>query len=84
MQPILPTLPRRRGDTNIGAPHVNAFRFQVIRHWHRALRRRSQRSSLNWKRMLRLAKRWLPPVRVTHPWPDARFHARIQAKSPVS
>jgi RNA-directed DNA polymerase len=63
---------------------VNAFRFVAIRHWYRALRRRSQRGSLNWKRMLRLAKRWLPPVRITHPSPDARFHARIQAKSPVS
>jgi RNA-directed DNA polymerase len=63
---------------------VNAFRYQAIRHWHRALRRRSQRSSLNWKRMSRLAQRPLPPVRIIHPWPDARFHARIQARSPVS
>ena len=63
---------------------VNAFRFQAIRHWYRALRRRSQRSSLNWERMSRLAQRWLPPVRIMHPWPDARFHARIQARSPVS
>jgi group II intron reverse transcriptase/maturase len=63
---------------------VNAFRYQAIRHWHRALRRRSQRSSLNRKRMTRLAQRSLPPVRIIHPWPDARFHARIQASSPVS
>jgi RNA-directed DNA polymerase len=63
---------------------VNAFRFQAIRHWHRALRRRSQRSSLNWKRMSRLAQRSLPPVRIINPWPDARFHARIQARSSVS
>jgi RNA-directed DNA polymerase len=63
---------------------VNAFRFLVIRHWHWALRRRSQRSRLNWKRMSRLTQRWLPPVRIMHPWPDARFHARIQARSPVS
>jgi hypothetical protein len=63
---------------------VNAFRFVAVRHWHRALRRRSQRSSLNWKRMSRLGQRWLPPVRIMHPWPDARFHARIQARSPVS
>ena len=63
---------------------VNSFRYVAIQHWHRALRRRSQRSSLTWKRMSRLAQRWLPPVRIIHPWPDARFHARIQAKSPVS
>jgi RNA-directed DNA polymerase len=62
---------------------VNAFRFQATWHWYRALRRRSQRSSLDWERMTRLAQRWLPPVRITHPWPDARFDARIQARSPV-
>jgi group II intron reverse transcriptase/maturase len=66
------------------AKAVNAFRFQAARHWHWALRRRSQQSRLTWKRMTRLAQRWLPPVRIVHPWPDARFHARIQAKSPVS
>ena len=62
---------------------VNAFRFQATWHWYRALRRRSQRSSLDWERMNRLAQRWLPPVRITHPWPEARFDARIQARSPV-
>jgi RNA-directed DNA polymerase len=30
---------------------VVAFRTQATRHWHRALRRRSQRTSLNWERM---------------------------------
>ncbi len=63
---------------------VNAFRYQAIRHWYTTLRRRSQRSRLTWKRMSRLAQRWLPPARIMHPWPDARFHARIQARSPVS
>jgi hypothetical protein len=48
---------------------VNAFRFVAIQHWHRALRRRSQRSSLNWKRMSRLAQRSLPPVRILPPGP---------------
>jgi group II intron reverse transcriptase/maturase len=62
---------------------VNAFRFQVTRHWYRSLRRRSQRTSLDWERMGRLAQRWLPPAKIKHPWPDARFDARIQARSPV-
>ena len=34
---------------------VRAFRDQAARHWHRALRRRSQRTRLNWERMNRLA-----------------------------
>ena len=29
---------------------VAAFRTQVTRHWYKALRRRSQRTRLNWKR----------------------------------
>jgi RNA-directed DNA polymerase len=52
------------------------FRFKVIRLWYRALKRRSQRTRLNWERMSRLAARWIPPARIQHPWPDARFDAR--------
>jgi RNA-directed DNA polymerase len=62
---------------------VAAFRTQVTRHWHKALRRRSQRTRLNWERMDRLAKRWLPPARVKHPFPEARFNARTLGRSPV-
>jgi len=50
---------------------VAAFRTQATRHWYRALRRRSQRTRLNWERMNRLATRWLPPARPMHPWPNA-------------
>jgi hypothetical protein len=62
---------------------VAAFRTEAIRHWYRALRRRSQRSRLVWARMNRLAIRWLPRVRIMHPWPDERFDARTQGRSPV-
>jgi RNA-directed DNA polymerase len=62
---------------------VNGFRFQATRHWYQALRRRSQRTSLDWQRMGRLAQRYLPPARISHPWPDVRFDARIRARSPV-
>ena len=62
---------------------IQAFQNQATRHWHKALRRRSQRNRLNWERMHRLAQRWLPPARITHPWPNARFNARTQARSPV-
>jgi RNA-directed DNA polymerase len=66
---------------NIDAVH--AFRTQATRHWYRALRRRSQRTRLDWKRMDRLATQWLPPARMMHPFPDARFDARTQGRSPV-
>jgi len=62
---------------------VAAFRTQVTRQWFKALRRRSQRTRLNWTRMSRLANRWLPPARVMHPFPDARFNVRTQGRSPV-
>jgi RNA-directed DNA polymerase len=62
---------------------LNAFQYQVARHWLKSLRRRSQRHRLTWARMMRLAERWLPTVRILHPWPDARFDVRIQGKSPV-
>ena len=52
---------------------VAAFRTQLMRHWYRALRRRSQRTRLTWARMYRLAARWLPPARIMHPFPDGRF-----------
>jgi RNA-directed DNA polymerase len=54
---------------------VAAFRDQVARHWRRALRRRSQKTRINWARMNRIATRWLPRARVMHPFPDARFAA---------
>jgi RNA-directed DNA polymerase len=62
---------------------VEAFRSQVIRHWHRALRRRSQRTRYTWNRMGRLVSRWIPSVRVRHPPPGKRFDARTQGRSPV-
>jgi RNA-directed DNA polymerase len=62
---------------------VEAFRGEVVRLWYGALRRRGQRHRLNWQRMRRYADRWLPPVRITHPWPDQRFNARTQVRSPV-
>ena len=66
---------------NISA--VMAFRLQVVRHWFKALRRRSQRTRLNWARMDRLEKRWLPPAKVLHPYPEVRFAANTQGRSRV-
>jgi RNA-directed DNA polymerase len=55
---------------------IRAFRTQVARHWCKALRRRSQRHRLDWKRMNRITARWLPPARILHPYPEVRFDAR--------
>jgi RNA-directed DNA polymerase len=55
---------------------IAGFRAQVSRHWCKALRRRSQRTRLDWERMARLVKRWLPSARVLHPFPGKRFDAK--------
>ncbi len=54
---------------------VTAFRDQMTRHWLKALRRRSQKTRIGWTRMHRISARWLPPARVMHPYPEARFTA---------
>ena len=62
---------------------LRAFRRGLIRHWLKSLRRRSQRSRMTWPRMERLADRWLPLPRILHPWPEQRFTAITQGRSPV-
>jgi group II intron reverse transcriptase/maturase len=62
---------------------IRAFRTGAVRHWRHALRRRSQRSRVTWERIYRLEARWLPPPRIHHPWPKARFDARTRGRSPV-
>jgi RNA-directed DNA polymerase len=62
---------------------LRGFRERIIRHWRRALTRRSQKDRMGWNRTGRLADRWLPQPRILHPWPTARFDAKTQGRSPV-
>ena len=55
------------------SPALAAFRQQVKERWLRALRRRSQRTNLTYKRMQIIVDRYLPFPRVLHPWPEQRF-----------
>lgn len=55
---------------------INSFRTQVAQRWYKALRRRSQKTRITWARMNRITKRWLPPARTMHPFPEVRFAAR--------
>jgi RNA-directed DNA polymerase len=54
---------------------LNSFRAQVIWRWYRALRRRSQRSTMTWDRFWALVDRWIPSARILHPHPNVRFDA---------
>ena len=53
-----------------------AFRHHVIELWRRALLRRSQKDRTSWTGMDRLADRWLPKPRISHPWPSVRFRVK--------
>ena len=55
---------------------LSAFRHHVVDLWRRALRRRSQRDRTKWTDMDRLADRWLPRPRISHPWPLQRFRVK--------
>jgi hypothetical protein len=60
-----------------------AFRNDVLRHWLRTLRRRSQRSRWTWERFLERLGNLLPVVAILHPYPDVRFAARIRGGNRV-
>lgn len=62
---------------------LRAFHQAVGRLWCRTLRRRSQKHRLTWQRFRRYADRWLPSVRVCHPYPWERFAVMTQGRSPV-
>ena len=52
----------------------------VTKLWLAIIRSRSQRgrNGWTWDRMQRLARKHLPRPRVTHPYPNKRFHARLK------
>ena len=67
-----------RGHVNyFGVPlnyvRLEAFHHQVVCLWKRALSRRSQKAHVTWERMRRIARRWLPPARIVHPYPEQRL-----------
>jgi RNA-directed DNA polymerase len=57
----------------MNAVSVSNFRLAVSWIWWRVLKRRSQRTHLPWNRMKRHVARWLPQVRICHPYPWERF-----------
>ncbi len=64
---------RRYYGVPTNGPALFTFCFQVGRLWYRTLRRRSQTARITWERMRRLVGRWLPPARITHPYPLRRL-----------
>ena len=54
---------------------LDGFRAEVCRAWRHALRRRSQRTRLNWDRFNRTVLQYIPRCRKLHPYPEERFLA---------
>jgi len=54
---------------------LRIFQCRVNRLWRNVLVRRSQRAQMRWERITPLLARWVPPPRILHPYPDARFYA---------
>src|ERR1700722_4656078 len=54
---------------------LRIFQRRVNRLWRDVLVRRSQRARKKWEKFTPVFERWIPPPRVLHPYPDARFYA---------
>jgi len=65
----------------MNGPALSAFRNGVGRVWRQVLCRRSQTHQLPWHRMHRYIHRWLPTVRICHPYPLMRFGVITQGRS---
>lgn len=53
---------------------LNAFRRQVMKIWLKILRRRSHKGrTLTWACFIRWIDKWIPPVRIVHPYPNQRL-----------
>jgi len=62
---------------------LSKMRHQLGYLWFRVLRRRDQNRTLNWERMRRIVKAWLPLPHIVHPLPAVRFDVRTRGRSPV-
>ena len=59
-----------------------AFRSAVARYWRRALARPSQVTKMQWRRMRRLLREYLPTARTLHSYPCVRFDAMHPSEEP--
>lgn len=60
---------------------VKEFRQGLVLLWRQSLSRRSQTARVTWERMKELEKRWIPPARICHPYPDQRVRVMTQGRS---
>ena len=63
-------------DVPGNSPAIGRFRMEIVRRWMKLLRRRSQRTRLNWAKFSPWVDRNLVKARIVHPYPEQRFHAK--------
>ncbi len=63
---------------------LTSFRNEICRTWRRMLHRRSQRHRLSWQRFSQLEKRYIPPYRTIHPYPEQRFRVKYPRQEPCA
>src|SRR5580700_478722 len=69
----------KAGSTTTPCPPTFACSVRsasVVDLWQRSLRRRSQTDVTTWERIESLAREWLPPPKILHPWPSDRFRVK--------
>lgn len=64
-------------------PALWTFRTELTRHWRHALRRRSEKTRMPWTHMTKIAQRWIPFPRISHPYPSQRLCVTTGGKSLV-
>jgi group II intron reverse transcriptase/maturase len=60
---------------------IQRFRYGLVLLWRQNLSRRSQRARVTWERMKELERRWIPPARICHPFPEQRMRVMTQGRS---
>ena len=53
---------------------LDRFKTAVCWLWLKALKRRSQKSTINWKKLTKLVRRFIPSRTILHPYPNQRFN----------
>jgi len=52
---------------------LDRFKTAISRLWLKLLKRRSQKSTMNWKKLTKLIRYFLPSPKILHPYPNQRF-----------
>lgn len=52
---------------------LDRFKTAISRLWLKLLKRRSQKFTINWKKLTKLIRFFLPSPRILHPYPNQRF-----------